>query len=184
MNRNKLLENLKHFFLQKKEGAVAVEFALIAPVIIFIWIGIVEFSEWHLINRKLTTATYTAADLIAQEIEITNAKIDDYIEAIKAIIGPGLVESDLGFDISSIIRNDDGDLVIDWQRSSNFSSTGSIPSVVETLVSTSDSVIVVRTSYLHRRRLAFPVPGLPDTIEVLESAFARPRTGTRVLLVD
>ena len=165
-------------------GTAAVEFALIAPLVLFMWIGIVEFSEWHLTNRKVTTATYAAADLISQEIEITNSKIDDYIEAIKAIIGPSLVESDLGYHFASIIRDEDDNLVIDWQRSTNFASGGTIPEIAETLVSANDSVILVRINYAHRRRLGFPVPGIPDKIDTTETAFARPRTVPKIVLVD
>jgi Flp pilus assembly pilin Flp len=51
-----------------KKGVVAVEFALILPVVLVLYLGLVEFSQGYRISEKLNLLAHTLADLTAQQL--------------------------------------------------------------------------------------------------------------------
>ena len=111
----------------EQKGIAAVEFALFLPFIIVLWIGIVELTEWQLSSRKVTIATLSAADLISQQIEVNNDRLNDYVAAIKEIMKPSLVESELGVFLASMSLDGNGNPQIDWKQDSNSSNGDTIP---------------------------------------------------------
>ncbi|MAC38359.1 MAG: pilus assembly protein TadE, partial [Oceanicaulis sp.] len=55
-----------HRFWRDCRGLSAVEFALIAPVMILLYLGAVDLSLVLSIDRKVTSAASALADLVAQ----------------------------------------------------------------------------------------------------------------------
>ena len=66
-------------FFNHEEGTAAIEFALIAPIMIVTFIGTVEISNAWLEKERVEAATETVADLIAQETIVTEASIAQII---------------------------------------------------------------------------------------------------------
>ncbi len=56
-------------FWRDARGVSAVEFALIAPVMITLLLGSVELSDVMIADRKATSVASTTADLVAQAIQ-------------------------------------------------------------------------------------------------------------------
>ncbi len=52
--------------LRDRRGVSAVEFALIAPVMLIIYFGLVEFSQGYMAERRASHAASMVADLVAQ----------------------------------------------------------------------------------------------------------------------
>ena len=165
-------------------GVAAVEFALFLPFIIIIWIGIVELTEWHLSSRKVTIATLSASDLIAQEIDVDTERLNDFIAAVKEIMKPSLIEQNLGIFLASVSLNENGDPKIDWKREANSSNGNTIPKEVTTLLTATNSIIVTIVNYRHIRRFAYDIPGIPNTIEITEKAFPLPRRVQKIVRTD
>jgi Flp pilus assembly protein TadG len=51
-----------------EQGTVAVEFALILPVMLVLYLGLVEFSQGYRISQKLDLLAHTLSDLTAQQL--------------------------------------------------------------------------------------------------------------------
>jgi Flp pilus assembly protein TadG len=168
----------------EQKGIAAVEFALFLPFIIVLWIGIVELTEWQLSSRKVTIATLSAADLISQQIEVNNDRLNDYVAAIKEIMKPSLVESELGVFLASMSLDVNGNPQIDWKQDSNSSNGDTIPVEVATLLTETNSVIVAIVNYRHKRRFAYNIPGIPDTVLIVEKAFSLPRRVQKIVRVN
>ena len=49
-------------------GIVAVEFALILPVMLVLYLGLVEFSQGYRVSQKLDLLAHTLSDLTAQQL--------------------------------------------------------------------------------------------------------------------
>lgn len=75
-------------FVQNRRGVVAVEMALIAPVMISMYLGTVELQDYFTVDRKLTTLTSTLADLVTQTNKMDNAEMTNIFNASSTIMKP------------------------------------------------------------------------------------------------
>lgn len=73
----RLRKNANHPLLAKcgkiplgndESGIVAVEFALILPILLMLYLGLVEFAQGYRVSQKLDLLAHTLADLTAQQL--------------------------------------------------------------------------------------------------------------------
>jgi Flp pilus assembly protein TadG len=75
-------------------GAAAVEFGILAPVLMLILLGIIEGGRAINIDRQFTSAVNTAGDLVAREENLgtsssaATANLNDMMESIKHLMAP------------------------------------------------------------------------------------------------
>ena len=69
-------------------GLSALEFAIVAPIMLTSLLGAVEVSNGMLADRKVTLVTSTIADLAAQDRNITDAEMNDIFAAGAAVMYP------------------------------------------------------------------------------------------------
>ncbi len=75
-------------FFRSESGISAVEFALIAPVMVIIYLGCIELSMTMTVDRKVTGATAALGDLTARASNITNDDLSDIFQATRMIMQP------------------------------------------------------------------------------------------------
>ncbi len=106
-----ILASFRNRFARDERGMSAVEFALVLPVLIIIYLGSVELNHALTVDRKLTSAGNSVGDLVAQGADtITSAEMDDIFTAAKAIMQP-YSSSTLKIVVSSVKISKDGDEV-------------------------------------------------------------------------
>jgi Flp pilus assembly protein TadG len=88
-------------------GVSAVEFAIILPVMVTMFFGMVEVSSYIEISRRASSLASTAADLVAQEASVDNGDINDVFATI-AIIGAPMNPSNVQIVITSVVTDADG----------------------------------------------------------------------------
>ena len=71
-----------------QRGVSAVEFAMLLPLMITLYLGVVEISQAVGIDRKVTLTTRTVADLASQVTSITNADMTNLLGASSSVISP------------------------------------------------------------------------------------------------
>jgi len=71
-----------------RSGVAAVEFALLLPIMLSLYIGGLEISDGFTIKRKVTNTTSALGDLVTRTEEITTAEMSDILEAASAVIVP------------------------------------------------------------------------------------------------
>jgi Flp pilus assembly protein TadG len=71
-----------------RKGVSAVEFAMVLPLMVALYIGTVEISQGVAIQRKVTLATRTVADLASQTTSINNSDAANLGKAALAVIAP------------------------------------------------------------------------------------------------
>lgn len=75
-------------FRRAKDGLAAVEFALLLPVMITLFFGVVEVSLALACRADVTNVASTAADLIAQESSVSTSDMSNVWSALNAILYP------------------------------------------------------------------------------------------------
>lgn len=76
-------------FFKDKRGIAALEFALIAPILILLYLGSVEMTGGLDVDKQLGRATAMIADLVTQQkTTITKAKISDIMKIGEATLLP------------------------------------------------------------------------------------------------
>jgi Flp pilus assembly protein TadG len=92
-------------------GVSAVEFALVLPVLLVIYLGGVELSHAITVDRKVTAAASAVGDLVAQATEIDGAEMQNIFNAATALLVP-YTSSTLKLVVTSISVTSRGDKVL------------------------------------------------------------------------
>lgn len=106
------LSRLKH----DRRGVAAVEFALIAPIMIALYLGGVELTRLIGVDRKVSLASRVAADLVAREsAAVTDTSLTTVCKGTLAMLNPFPTNA-LSITISSILTDNNGKSTIGWTR--------------------------------------------------------------------
>ncbi|MGP1275927.1 MAG: TadE/TadG family type IV pilus assembly protein [Caulobacterales bacterium] len=154
-------------------GVSAVEFALIAPLLIALYIGSVQVTLGLSADRKLTAAASTVADLVAQTDIIENGLLADMFAAGDAVMQPYSTAS-LAMRVTSLSADDDGNPVFAWSQGRGMAARGAgdLPAVPAGLLLPDGGVIVVEASYVYNSPVATSGIG---RFNFTETVFMRPR---------
>lgn len=170
---------LLHRFLADHRGVSAVEFALIAPVLILFYFGTVELNSALSANRKVTLAASTVADLVAQDDIIDAAEIDAVFTAAQAIMAPFDSEDAIQVRISSVRLNGQNEPAVVWSAGHNVAprQTGSSVTMPAGLLFTGVAIVVAEVTFPYRSPVGRTLIG---TINMDETFYLRPRRGNAV----
>jgi Flp pilus assembly protein TadG len=105
-------------FVHQRRGVSAVEFALILPIMLTLFIGGQEVTQGITIKRKVTIATRTIADLVSQDISISDADLTAIFAATTTVLAPyapGLLK----MKITNIWIDADGNASVVWGAAHN-----------------------------------------------------------------
>jgi len=75
-------------FRRDRRGASAIEFALLAPLMLGLYIGCVEISEGVAADRKVTLTAGALANLTSQVTTLTTTDMSNILNASIAIMNP------------------------------------------------------------------------------------------------
>lgn len=80
----------RHFVRAARDerGVSAVEFALLAPLMIMLYFGLVEISDGVAAGRKVSLTAAALANLTAQVTTISSSQMQDILDASTSIIAP------------------------------------------------------------------------------------------------
>ena len=150
-----------HRFAAASSGMAAIEFAMIAPVMILMYFGVTEIADAYDANTKATAVASTAADLIAQEKIVCDAEMTDVFTALNAIMYP-FPPNNMKIRISSLIDNGNGTVKVAWSDGQNITprTVNSAVTIPAGLVTTGGSVIMAEVTYTYNSPAPhfFPTP--------------------------
>lgn len=162
-----------HGFRRDRRGVSAVEFALIAPFMILLYLGAVEVSLALSIDRKITSTASALADLVAQDDIITDDEIVDILNAGKVIVAP-FDPDPLQIRISSVMMDTNGNTKVQWSDAdgtSPYAEGGSV-TVPDGVLTSNRSIIMVEVAY--RYETMFNELGV-NQFNISEVFYLRPR---------
>lgn len=163
-------------FALDRRGVSAVEFALLAPLMVALYMGCVEVSDGVSADRKVTLSAAALADLTAQVTTISNSDMSNILNASSAIIAP-YSTSNLAITVSCLNIDSKQKATVKWSASMNGTAraTGSVytfASSTSALDVASTQIILAEASYNYT-----PIVGdaLTGMITLSDRMFMSPR---------
>jgi Flp pilus assembly protein TadG len=168
MTRNRSL-------LKDERGVAAVEFALLAPFLMLLYFGLVEFMQAYQAQKRVSHVAMSIADVVAQERTTTDARLTDTLQAGVVLMTP-FPQTDLRERVSSLTANSAGVVAVDWTVDRNWTG-GSAPTVPAGFLNPGESAIVADVAYTYQPTytLAMTAP-----ITMTRHANVRPRLTEQV----
>ena len=164
-----------------ERGVSAIEFAMLAPVLILFYMGMTEFCQGFMAQKRMGHVSAMVADLIAQEETVTPATVDDIFDIGGLIMKP-FPTATLNQRVSSVSRAS-GSATVDWSRGDGMTahSVGSTMTLPADLVEDGESVIVAEVTYHYDSPADY---FLPDGITFRHVYFLLPRHVDRIPCTD
>lgn len=136
-------------------GISAIEFALIAPLMILIYFGCIELSFMMVLDRKVTSSTASLGDLVARAATVSDDDLEDIFEATRMIFQPNPV-ADARMRISSIY-DDDGTYKVAWSDGYNRTpyAEDQVLTVPDDIIPTNGSAIFAEIEYDYESTLGY-----------------------------
>ena len=165
-------------FNKNTQGVSAIEFALIAPVMMVIMLG--SISTYHLVraSMKLWDITQSVSDLVSQQQTLTAAEMTDICTSTSLSKYP--FTGTLKVAVASVTHPSTGATAIDWQDTTCGSGTAISNALALGAAYTpdpKDSVIIAKSTYVY----TFPPSYvLPSSITLTRTTYSKPRDGTQV----
>ncbi|MGI9483943.1 MAG: TadE/TadG family type IV pilus assembly protein [Hyphomicrobiales bacterium] len=167
------MSNLLRKFTKRQDAVASVEFAIVAPVMVALFIGMVELGDAMIAKRKITSMTSTVADLVARAKSISDSDITNVFSAATAIVSP-FPSANIQMRVTSISIALDGTKTIAWSDGYHMSplQQGDPAALPPGVGVNGGSVIKLETNYAHSTYFA---RFLPASFTFTEEFFAQPR---------
>lgn len=138
-------------FFAAERGVAALEFAIIAPVMIILFFGVVEGSSALMESRRASQAANTLADLVAQEAQIDGATLTDLFSGVSQIMGRPSASTTIRV-VSLVYDTTDARIEVHWSRDNSggqpFAPGSAYTGVADpTLLGAGSSLIVTEIIY-------------------------------------
>lgn len=101
-----------------ESGLAAIEFALLAPVLVTLLLGTVELSNALSAHQKVTLLASTGADLVAQATSVSSTDMSNIFAAVDAVVYP-FAAANAQIVISSIVSDGNGNGTVAWSQAQN-----------------------------------------------------------------
>lgn len=120
IRRTVLLHILSRFrdIAHDQRGASIIEFALLLPLMVTLYLGTVEISQGIAVDRKVTLTARTVADLVSQVSTINNSAMNDIMAASTAVMYPYSINT-LKVTVTSVKIDSNSKATVDWSDSYN-----------------------------------------------------------------
>lgn len=182
-----MLTTLRRFGRDSRAVA-AVEFALILPLLITLYLGCVDAATLYAADRKVATVASTMADLVSRQKDvIPETELDDYFIAAQNIMQP-YTSDGLALVVSLLQIDDDGVATVKWSKpygdGEGRTEDEEYPLEATTQISqlargSSGWLVVSEADYPHK-----PITGFvfPKTINLHHVEYYLPRFGKEIVL--
>jgi Flp pilus assembly protein TadG len=170
-------------FVKDRRGLAAIEFALIAPVMILIYLGGLELSQGIALKRMVALTASTVTNLVAQYTTISaSTQMPDILDASSQVLAP-YPASKATVTISAIQIDNAGKATVAWSQSLNGTPrpTGELMTVPAALDVPNTTILFGETSYDYTPVIDFLDQG---NFTLYSSIYMYPRASSSINLVQ
>lgn len=172
-------------------GIAAIEFAMIVPIMFFLFVGAIEFSQALTVDRRVTQSASSTADLIARapSTGLTTTQVDGHLRIIEQLIEPydltALTVKIVSVKAQAVPGNPTAaNYVVDWSRDNHggtpYARNATYSGIPAGLLAVGESVIVAEAKYVYTP-LIFKY-FIANAFDLEEKFFLKPRNASCVHL--
>lgn len=161
-----------------ERGLSAVEFALLLPLMLALYLGSIEISQGISADRKVTLTTRTVADLVSQVSSVNNSDMQNSLNAAATVMAP-FSTTNLKVVVTSIKVDASGKATVDWSDTLNGTarSKGSSVTLPTALNIANSSLILSEVQYAYKPTIGYLISG---TMTLKDQIYMRPRLSDSV----
>lgn len=166
-----------------QRGVSAVEFALIAPILILIYFGLAELAQAMTVQRRVSHAAAAVGDLVSQNenVAITDTEMTDILAAASKIVDP-YPTAPLKLRITSVTGNASGEPRVDWSDGATglaaYAHCATVPGFPATLITMAgENVIMAEAAYAYTSPIAKVIP---NGLNFSDKFYLKPRKVNKV----
>jgi Flp pilus assembly protein TadG len=171
------LSGLLRRFVGDRSAVAAIEFVLVAPIMLTLYLGGLQLSDALTINRKVTHVSSTLGDLITQAKSLTDSDVTKILDITSAIMTP-YSASALQIRVSEIAIKK-GKATVEWSRGKNLAAftKGDPIAVPDALKVDGTYLVTAEIHYAYTPAIGY---GITGTFDLHDSFFLRPRTSDSI----
>lgn len=153
-----------------QRGVSAVEFALVAPLMVALYLGCAEISDGVAIDRKVSLTAAALANLSSQVTTISSADMTNILDASTAIIAP-YAAGPLKMTLSCIAFDDNKAMTVKWtaMRGTTTNPTILVPDALKVK---NTQLLYAEVSYGYTPVVGYTITG---TLTLSDHMFMSPR---------
>jgi Flp pilus assembly protein TadG len=165
-----------------REGVAAIEFAILAPLLLALLMGTVTIFDLFRMSQTVEKATFTAGDILSRQSTINAAYLQSTFQTLTALVGGDATQ--MSMRVTSIKRTL-STYSVDWSkvngRAVPLLTTPTIPTDRIPDIADGDSIIVIDTFVPHRS--IFSIAGF-DAVTFNSMSVYRPRFTSSIAFVN
>jgi Flp pilus assembly protein TadG len=168
-------------FLKDRRGVSAVEFALIAPILIMTYLALAELTLGMMAGRRTSHLAATIGDLAAQSEALTDANVTDLWAIGSSMLQPFATGSDLKVRLTCVTMGADKVARVNWSDGHNiaeYADGSTIATITTDQISEGESVVMTEVEYDYTSPIGEFLPGDTHFKDVF---FHHPRNGTAIV---
>ena len=160
-------------FRSERRAVAAVEFAMLLPVLVSLYLGTVELSRGIAADRKVTLVAHTLADLSTQFENIADSDMSNILNASAAIMAPYAV-TNLQAVVSELAIDAKGNATVVWSDTLNGTarSPGQAMTIPAALAVPNTYLILGETSYNYSPVFGYVLTG---NLTLTDKIYMQPR---------
>lgn len=162
-------------FAGDRRGVSAVEFALVAPLMITLALGCVDVSDGVAIDRKVVLTAAALSNLTSQATTISTSEMNNILDASTAIVAP-YAASPLTMTVSCINFDTNKNMTIKWTAFRGTTKTPTI-TVPGDLQIADTQLLYAEVSYLYTPVVGYTITG---SLTLSNHMFMAPRISAPV----
>ncbi|HLZ66958.1 MAG TPA: TadE/TadG family type IV pilus assembly protein [Aliidongia sp.] len=172
-----------------RSGTAAVEFAMIVPVMLTMWLGMMQFAQYETVDAKTLMAAQSISDIVAQVGTWQAGQFSDIVSAANVVLAPlpppptGMT-TPVTVDVVGVAYDSNNNPTYTSNGGWRCTSTGgpakdpSVPlSLTAGLGSTGQMIILVTVKFAYQPAITYGVIGART---LSEQALNRPRLGSTI----
>ena len=170
-------------FLDCCKGVASIEFAMVVPIMVLMFIGTVELSQAITVDRRVNQVASSTADLIARTKSTTTTELSGIMDVIDELMKP-YDHTPVKLTVLNVIAStsDETNTVVCWSYEhnggANSYSNGSAYTLPTGVVEKGESVIVAEISYAYTPLLFQHF--LPSATTFTDTFYLKPRLSSSI----
>ena len=173
-------------FRASRSGVAALEFALIAPIMILMFVGTLEISAGASVNRKVSRISSAIGDLVTQSESLTGTDVNNIMSITQDIMRPHTDAVKIRITGLSVTG---GDAIVAWSCNQSWTSlpTGSVFAAPSGILIDGTFMVVTQVEVDYSPRVGWARFSATDglsfdmtRVTMDEQMYLRPRAGNAV----